>query len=132
MKNILLIDDEEDVRDSVERILEMAGFDVEAVSSAEEGLARIGEKDFDLVITDIIMPGINGVDAIKCIRRTSPDIRVLAISGGGNFGLDAYKPEAVTTAAYLQAATDAGADAILTKPFQKTELLQSIQRLTAE
>ena len=129
MKCILLIDDEEDVRDAVAMILGKDGYDVVAVASAEEGLARIETEVFDIVITDIIMPGVNGVDLIRSIRKSLPKVRILAISGGGNFGRTGYKPEAITTTAYLQAAKMAGADGILTKPFQKAELLDSIKQL---
>ena len=129
MSSILLIDDEEDVRDSVRMVLERSGFEVAAVSSAEEGIAAAESRKFDAVITDIIMPGINGVDAIKKIRKILPQVKILAISGGGNFGASAYKPEAITTTAYLQAAAEAGADGVLTKPFEKKELLESVRIL---
>lgn len=129
MSSILLIDDEEDVRDSVKKVLERSGFAVDAVSSAEEGIAAAESRKFDVVITDIIMPGINGVDAIKRIKKILPEVKILAISGGGNFGPSTYKPEAITTTAYLQAAAEAGADGILTKPFEKKELLESVRIL---
>jgi CheY-like chemotaxis protein len=130
MASILLIDDEEDVRDSVAKVLGRSGHRITKVASAEEGIAAISKGKFDIVITDIIMPGMNGVDVIKQIRTVQPDVRILAISGGGNFGPTDYQPEAITTTAYLQAATDAGADGVLTKPFQKKELLESISRLS--
>jgi CheY-like chemotaxis protein len=129
MSTILLIDDEEDIRDSVKKVLEKSGYSVITASSAEKGLALMQSHIVHAVITDIIMPGIDGVDAIKTIREISPDVRILAISGGGNFRPDIYQPDAIATSAYLQSASDAGADGILTKPFQKSELLDKLREL---
>lgn len=129
MPSILLIDDDEDVRDAVKKVLQRSGYDVAAVSSGEDGIKEAKSRNFDVVITDIIMPGMNGVDAIKKIRKLLPQVRILAISGGGNFGSSAYKPEAITTTAYLQAAAEAGADGILTKPFEKKELIERLDQL---
>lgn len=129
MTKILLIDDEPDVRESVAKVLTRAGYEVSTTEDAEQGLLLLEEQDFDLLISDIIMPGIDGVHAIKLIRKSHPDMKILAISGGGNFGLESYKPEAITTTAYLQAAKEAGADWVLTKPFERTDLLGCVQQL---
>lgn len=129
MFKILLIDDEEDIRDSVKKVLERDGYDVTTAASGEEGLAIVSDTKVDIVITDIIMPGLDGVDAIKKIRQILPAVRILAISGGGKFGPDKYRPEAITTTAYLQAAAEAGADSVLTKPFQRSELLEIVRSL---
>jgi CheY-like chemotaxis protein len=129
MPSVLLIDDDVDVRDAVKKVLIRSGYDVAAVSSAEDGINEASSRGFDVVITDIIMPGMNGVDAIKKIRKILPKVRILAISGGGNFGPSAFKPEAITTTAYLQAAAEAGADGILTKPFEKKELIERLDQL---
>lgn len=127
--NILLIDDEEDIRDSVANVLRRAGHEVSAVSSAEEGIFYSKNNTVDLVITDLIMPGMNGVEFIRQFRKDHPVAKIIAISGGGNFGPTAYKPEAITTTAYLEAAAEAGADAVMTKPFQRNELLAQVGKL---
>lgn len=129
MMNILLIDDEKDVRESVAQVLSRAGYRVETADNAELGLAMLEENDFDLLISDIIMPGIDGVQTIKAVREKNKNMKILAISGGGNFGLKDYKPQAITTTAYLQAAADAGADSILTKPFTRAELVELVNNL---
>ena len=129
MISILLIDDEKDVRDAVAQILSRAGYRVETTDNAEMGLAMLEENDFDLLITDIIMPGIDGVQAIKAVREKNKKMKILAISGGGNFGLKDYEPQAIKTTAYLQAAADAGADSILTKPFTRVELVELVSNL---
>jgi CheY-like chemotaxis protein len=129
MFRILLIDDEEEVRNSVAKVLGRAGYKVVVAASAQEGIDFLETEAFDILITDIIMPGIDGVQAIRQIREKNPGIKILAISGGGNFGKTEYKPEAITTTAYLQAATEAGADALLTKPFQRKGLTDVIDTL---
>lgn len=128
MMNILVVDDEADVRDALRRVLMRAGFAVRCAGNGVEALAEIRRAGADIVITDIIMPGIDGVEAICAIRAEFPAVYIIAISGGGNFGAAAYQPTAITTSAYLAAANKAGADQVLTKPFETTELLKAIGR----
>ena len=64
MQNILVVDDEPDVRDAVKHVLDRAGYSVRTVESAMDALAELARNPTDLVITDIIMPQINGVEAI--------------------------------------------------------------------
>ena len=129
MASILIIDDENDVGESMRRILERAGFEVHVETAAESGIAAYQARRSDLVITDIVMPGVGGIGVIEAIRRADGGARIMAISGGGNFGPANYRPEAVTTSAYLAAAERTGADAVLTKPFSKSELLAAVGRL---
>jgi CheY-like chemotaxis protein len=129
MTTVLLIDDESDVRDSVAKVLSREGFDVATAENVEQGLKLLGKRPFDVLITDVIMPGIDGVQAIRLVREINSDIKVIAISGGGNFGPKSYQPQAITTTAYLQAATEAGADWVLTKPFQKADIVDAVRQL---
>jgi CheY-like chemotaxis protein len=121
MQNILVVDDEPDVRDSVKYALDRAGYSVRTAESAMDALAELARNPTDLVITDIIMPQINGVEAIESIRKAFPSVRIIAISGGGNFGVTDYQPTAITTTAYLALAEKAGAHLVLTKPFETVE-----------
>jgi CheY-like chemotaxis protein len=132
MAKILLIDDELDIRDSVAAVLEREGFEVTTTKNAETGIQALSEQEFDLVISDIIMPGMDGAKAIRSIRDTNPNIRILAISGGGNLGPTSYQPDAITTTAYLQAATEAGANGILTKPFQRADIVNAVQQAMSD
>jgi YesN/AraC family two-component response regulator len=91
-----------------------------------EALEALREQAADVVITDIVMPKMHGVDTIRAIVQEFPQVRVVAISGGGNFGSNEYKPNAITTTAYLTAAQGAGAHAVLTKPFETRDVLQAI------
>jgi len=129
MPSVLIIDDEVEVSQALRRILERAGFTVTTCLSGAEGLEAFERAPADVVITDIIMPKMNGIALMKSIREHHPRTRIIAISGGGNFGPLDYQPEAITTSAYLAAAMQAGADVVLTKPFDKDVLLEAVRRM---
>jgi CheY-like chemotaxis protein len=129
MQRILIIDDERDVRDSIKSVLDLAGYMVHTADSAADALDQLERNPMDLVITDIIMPKINGVQAIESIREKFPLVRIIAISGGGNFGVAAYQPTAIRTNAYLASAEMAGAQLVLTKPFEADDLLEAVEKL---
>jgi CheY-like chemotaxis protein len=129
MQNILIVDDEPDVRDALKRVLDLAGYSVRTAANAMDALAELERAPVDVVITDIIMPKINGVQAIESICKAFPTIRIIAISGGGSFGITAYQPMAITTTAYLVAAQNAGAQLVLAKPFESVELIQAVEQV---
>ena len=129
MQNILVVDDEPDESDAGKYVLDRAGYSVRTVESAMDALAELARNPADLVITDIIMPQINGVEAIEAIRKAFPSVRIIAISGGGNFGVTEYQPTAITTTAYLSSAEKAGAHLVLTKPFESVELIRSVEHV---
>jgi CheY-like chemotaxis protein len=129
MQNVLVVDDEVDVRDAIKRVLDRAGYTVRVTDNATGALEELRRSGVDVVITDIIMPKINGVEAIDLIRKEFPAVRIIAISGGGNFGMSAYQPNAITTSAYLAAAERAGAHLILTKPFESKDLIQAVEQV---
>ena len=129
MHSILVIDDEADVRDGIKRVLDRAGFSVRAVDNATDALLELKRLAADVVITDIIMPKVDGVEAIGHILRDFPAVRIIAISGGGNFDVPGYQPAAITTTAYLAAAKRAGAHFILTKPFESREWIEAVNQV---
>ena len=130
MRRILVIDDEPFVLEALQRVLASTAVVVVA-STADAGLAAMREAPVDLVIVDVILPGMDGVAAIKLIRRDHPGVRIIAISGGGNFGLNSYLPNAISTSAYLAACKAAGADGVLAKPFETAELRSLINQVQA-
>ncbi|HEY0749388.1 MAG TPA: response regulator [Steroidobacteraceae bacterium] len=129
MHQVLVIDDDVDVRDAIRRVLERAGYGVRTSADAMEAVAELNREPVHVVITDIIMPKLNGVEAIRSILKDFPEVRIIAISGGGNFGIDSYKPNAITTTAYLAAAERAGAHYVLSKPFESAELVHAVERV---
>jgi CheY-like chemotaxis protein len=131
MQRILVIDDEPFVLDALKRVLATTTVAVIGASTADAGLTAMRESSVDLVIIDVILPGMDGVEAIKIIRRDYPAVRIIAISGGGNFGLNSYLPDAISTNAYLAACKAAGADGTLAKPFETAELRALIDQVTS-
>src|ERR1700730_18727407 len=79
---ILVIEDDPDVRRTVTAMLERLGHQYEAVSSALDGISRAEDTRFDIVLTDIIMPGLNGLEVVKAIAHLVPPIPIIAMSGG--------------------------------------------------
>jgi CheY-like chemotaxis protein len=131
MRRILVIDDEMLVREALQRVLASTTVSVIAAADADEGLAALRKSAFDLVIIDVVLPGMDGVAAIKEIRRHHPQLPIIAISGGGDFGLSGYRPESISTIAYLAACTAAGANEVLAKPFETAELRSLIAHVLA-
>jgi CheY-like chemotaxis protein len=131
VRRILVIDDEPFVLEALQRVLSSSAVTVIGASTADAGLAAMLEAPVDLVIVDVILPGMDGVAAIKLIRRDHPGVRIIAISGGGNFGLNSYLPDAISTSAYLAACKAAGADGVLAKPFETAELRSLIDQVQA-
>ena len=119
MALILVIEDDVEVRQMLRQILERSGYDVEEASDGEEGIRRYREKQADLIITDIIMPKKEGIETITDLKVEFPDVKVIAISGGGRLG-----PEP-----YLELAKGFGANRIIMKPFTAEEILEAIQEL---
>src|SRR5205823_6213565 len=79
--NLLVVDDDPTVRQQLERLYTQSGYSVVAISSAEEGISRFAEEDIDLAITDIKLPGMDGVQFISYIHENFPDVPVIAITG---------------------------------------------------
>ena len=132
MTRVIIIDDEEDIRIVLKEIFVRAGFDVAVASSGDEGLNLLREQGADLVITDIIMPGSDGVETAYDIRMEFPNTKIIVMSGGGNIAPLDYEPSAISTAAYLASAEAVGADLTLTKPFDREELIKAARELTGQ
>lgn len=116
MTRILIVDDETMVRKTLHQILDRAGYDVEEAENGVEGLARQRETKFDLLITDLIMPEMDGLEMITNIRKEFPETKIIAISGGRRTkGVD-----------LLKQAQAKGADTILAKPFFRDEVLKAV------
>ena len=122
MATILVIDDDQEVREFLVTVLERAGHDVAAAANGRDGVAMFRDKPVQVVITDIIMPEKDGIETILDLRREHPDLKVIAISGGGR----------TTPENYLHSARLLGADRAMRKPFKNEEILRAIDELAAE
>jgi DNA-binding NtrC family response regulator len=129
MARILVIDDEQYIRTALREVLEREGFEVRSAGDGKRGLELLETEGADLVITDVIMPGIDGVATLEQIKQRHPDIPVIVISGGGNIAPLEYEPGAISTSAYLASAVKAGASCTLTKPFNRHELVSAVSNL---
>src|SRR6266508_2830441 len=117
MARIIVIDDQDVVRGAVRRALKTAGHDVLEASDGEMGLQLLADRGADLVITDIFMPGQDGIVTVRRIRREFPTVKVIAMSGGDSTGRMDLRQDAVL----LGAATS------LAKPFAPAELLAAVR-----
>jgi signal transduction histidine kinase len=79
--NILVIEDEDQVRQSYEDMFSFFGYEVESVPNGREGMSRITKKDYDIVVTDLNMPEMNGIEVLKYIKKKKPYIEVIVITG---------------------------------------------------
>jgi len=118
---VLLIEDNADIRAMLRRALEEAGFDVLAVPDGGAGLGAQRSEPARVVVTDLYMPGMEGIETIDALRHQYPDTRIVAISGGCSIGGVRADP--------LEVAREIGADAVLRKPFGADDLVAVIRRV---
>jgi DNA-binding response OmpR family regulator len=116
---ILLIDDEVEVRATVSRLLQRAGYEVVTAANGADALETARFVRANLIITDILMPTKEGLETIIELRHEFPELPVIAVSGGG----------IVDPGSYLALAQKLGADRVLAKPFGITELLSAVREL---
>jgi len=81
VRRVLVVDDEESIRKFVVRVLGEAGFETAAASNGNDALAMAETTDFDLVLTDLMMPNMNGDELARRLRQTAPDLPVLYLTG---------------------------------------------------
>jgi CheY-like chemotaxis protein len=122
MASILIIDDDQAVRTATEIALAASGFDVVTVADGKSSLAEIARQQFDLIIVDLFMPGMDGLETTKAIRKLSPHMPIIAASG---FMFGGSCPEMPM---FQEMAQEAGALHTLYKPFRPKDLLQAIQK----
>ena len=116
--SVLIIDDEAEIRESLQTLLELEGYEVEAAATGEEGLARLGEHPFDLVLLDLALPDRNGIDLLPAIRVLDFQVAIIMITAYGTVE-DAVK------------AMQAGAVNFLQKPWDNEKLLADVRTAVA-
>jgi CheY-like chemotaxis protein len=115
-KRILLVEDERDVLDMLLEILAAEGFAAQTASDGEEALARFRRQSYDIVFTDMNMPGLTGLEVAAEIKKLRPEVPVVLLTGW----------DMEITPAQLR---DRGIDALIKKPFAISDILQAIAQL---
>src|SRR5256884_299733 len=116
--SILIIDDEAGIRESLQTLLELEGYDVETAANGEQGIARLGERSFDLVLLDLALPDRNGIDLLAEIRAHAPQRSVIMITAYG-------------TVENAVKAMQAGAANFVQKPWDNEKLLADVRAAVA-
>ena len=119
---LLVIDDDNLGRAALTDMLQTAGFEVVTASNGRLGLELLNTTSVDAIITDILMPEQEGLETIREARQRFPDLRILAISGGGAGGGETQ---------LLRFAESFGADQTLPKPFTGSQLVAAVRALLA-
>ena len=119
MARILVIDDEDQLRDLLRLMLERAGHDVLEAPDGDVGVATVSAQQVDMVITDMVMPNKEGSETIREIRKSHPQIKIIAISGGGHRAAEDH----------VWAPNERGPDMALAKPFKSQELVAAVEQL---
>jgi len=119
MDCIILIEDVDNIRGNLKKALEYEGHEVFDAPDGKDGVRLYRERYADLVITDILIPKKDGVEIIIELRRDFPDIKILAITGGGRIGSEYY----------LGMAKLLGAQDTLGKPFKQKDFVKSVRKL---
>lgn len=118
MANILIVDDEPDVLNILKRILERAGHNVRGAKDGKTALRMFAGNPADVVITDIFMPEMDGIEFLVRVREAFPEARIIALSGGGQIGREEV----------LEDALRLGAVGILQKPFSAEACVDAVRR----
>jgi len=119
MARILFIDDDPSLVEEMKYLLEENGYDVTTANDGEEAFRIAREKEFDLVITDVLMIKSHGMEVILHMREFHPAVKIITITGGGW----------ASPQFHLDAARLLGADGCLAKPFPVDDLMAEIRRV---
>ncbi len=116
---VLLVDDEEEFVRALARRLRTRGLDVEISGDGESAVEKVKQSDFDVVVLDLAMPGIDGLETLKRLREVNEDLQVVLLTGHGSIksGVEAIKGGAVD---------------FLEKPAEFSELLAKIKEASAQ
>jgi CheY-like chemotaxis protein len=119
---ILLVEDEELLRAGVQEVLEIQGYKVITAPDGEQALACLAAQTIDLIITDLVMPKMDGVDFVKQVRTIKPDLPVIVVSGSTRNIMQRYGIDSIQVP---------GANASLPKPFKSVDLIEQVRQLLA-
>jgi DNA-binding NtrC family response regulator len=119
---VLLIEDDADVLETLANVLELEGYVPLLAVNGRDGMALFETHHPALVITDLLMPEQEGLETIIAMRRLRPDAKIIAISGGG----------LLKNMDFLDMASKLGATAVMPKPLEPDELVQTVERLLSD
>jgi CheY-like chemotaxis protein len=120
MARILVIDDVQAIRLQLRLLLEQLGHRIEEAEDGAVALEKLKAGKFDLMITDVVMPTVDGVELVKKVREDMPDMRIIAISGGGS---------KLSADWSLRMTEMFGANVILQKPFDNSDMRAAVEKL---
>ena len=120
MISILIVDDDSQIRLALKRLLQNEGYEIFEAGNGIEAIKEFKKSRADIIITDIVMPDKEGMETIMELKQMEPEIRIIAISGGG------YSGRAST---YLATAEKLGAECTIKKPLNKETLLECIKKI---
>ena len=120
MARIEVIDDDQAIRTTIKLLLEREGHEVVLAEDGRRGIEQFQEGQFDLLIVDIFMPGMDGLETIRSIHRMQPDIPIIVISGYG------FRTALESVPDFLNMAMKFGAVSSLQKPFRPSQLLSAV------
>lgn len=118
MSKILVVDDDAQMRQMIAQMLEREGYTVSSACNGREALTRYRQGRCDLVVLDILMPEMDGIETTMELKREFPQVRILAVSGGRR---------ALSPQFNLESATVLGVNATLAKPFTREQLLRTVR-----
>ncbi len=113
MSKVLVIDDIDFTRETISTMLTRNGYEVYQAANGKDGMIEFNRSNPDLVLTDILMPEMEGLETIKTIKRMKPETPVIAVTGS-------------TNSPFLQIAIKFGANTGIFKPFKQEELLEVV------
>ncbi|MCK4504189.1 MAG: response regulator [Candidatus Aegiribacteria sp.] len=119
MPSILIVDDDSMVRKMLVKVFQNENYITLEASDGNSALRIFRDEDIDVVITDIVMPDMEGIETIRELRKINPDVKIIAFSGGGSLSPDGY----------LKIASSMGARYTFQKPFDINELKEAVKKL---
>ena len=117
MKKILVVEDDPIMRETIQDILSFNGYEVDCAKEGVDAIEKIYDTNYDLIITDLLMPRRDGYDVIHSAIGQNPNARIMAISGGGSISANEY----------LAMAKDIGAKMVLSKPFDVDHFITMVR-----
>ena len=123
-KTILIVDDEDGVRKEIRLLLSDEGYDVMDAVDGKTALKKMSESNFDVLITDILMPNVDGIELVMRVSEQYPRTHIIAISGGGRSTVHTGQLDYLEMVKRL-----ASVKAVLQKPFTGDTLVETVQQL---